>query len=98
MDGQHAGASAAGVLFRLTGLCGWPVWALPDVTTLDFPALVKARAFKGNGTVTQISDVYSGSLDEVMPVPQPPADPAAVATLVRYVTAAPEPPAGLTPG
>lgn len=27
--------SAAGVLVRLTGLRGWPVWVLPDVTTLD---------------------------------------------------------------
>lgn len=82
--------SAAGILFRLTGLRGWPAWVLPDVTTLDLPGLVKARAFRSGGTVGQISDVYSGSLDEVMRAPQPPADPAAVAALVRYVTAAPE--------
>ena len=58
--------SAAGILFRLTGLRGWPAWVLPDVTTLDLPGLVKARAFRPGGTVGQISDVYSGSLDEVM--------------------------------
>jgi len=58
---------------------------LPDVTTLDGPGLVKARAFKAGGTVTQISDVYSGSLDKVLAVPQPPADPDAVAALARYV-------------
>ena len=80
--------SAAGVLFRLTGLRGWPVWVLPDVTTLDLPGLGKARAFRSGGTVGQISDVYGGSLDEVLAVPQPPADPDAVAALGRYVTAA----------
>jgi hypothetical protein len=77
--------SAAGVLFRLTGLRGWPVWILPDVTTLDLAGLAKARAFRSGGTVSQIGDVYSGSLDEVFPVPQPPADTAAVAALARYV-------------
>ena len=65
--------SLAGVLVRLTGLRGWPVWVLPDVTTLDLPGLVKARAFRSGGTVGQISDVYSGSLDE--------------AALARYVDA-----------
>jgi hypothetical protein len=82
--------AAAGILVRLTGLRGWPVWVLPDVTTLDCPRLVKARAFRAGGTVTQISDVYSGSLDEVMAPGQPPAAPAAAAALARYVTAPPE--------
>jgi len=77
--------SAAGVLFRLTGLPGWPVWVFPDVTTLDIPGMGKARAFSRHGSVTKISDVYSGSLDKAMPVPQPAADPDAVAALARYV-------------
>ena len=76
--------SAAGVLVRPSGLRGWPVWVLPDVTTLG-PDLDKARAFSRGGTITQISDVYSGSLDELLPVPQPLADPGAVAALARYV-------------
>jgi len=46
----------------------------------------RARAFQGGGTVTQISDVYGGALDEVLPLPQPPADPEAVAALERYLT------------
>jgi len=37
------------------------------------------------GTITNISDVYSGGLNEVLPVPQPPAAPDAVAALARYV-------------
>jgi hypothetical protein len=80
--------SVAGVLVRLTGLRGWPVWVLPDATTLG-PEMTKARAFRSGGTITQISDVYSGSLDEALPVPQPPADPEAVAALARYLTAPP---------
>lgn len=36
----------AGVLVRLTGLRGWPVWVLPDVTTLDLGKLIGARAFQ----------------------------------------------------
>jgi hypothetical protein len=81
--------AAAGVLFRLTGLRGWPVWVLPDATTLG-TRITEARAFEaGGGTITQMSDIYSGSLDDVLPVPQPPADLDAVATLDRYVTAWP---------
>jgi hypothetical protein len=81
--------AAAGVLFRLTGLRGWPVWVLPDATTLG-PRITEARVFgAGGGTVTQISDIYSRSLDDVLPVPQPPADPDVVAALDRYVTASP---------
>ncbi len=76
--------SLAGVLVRLTGLRGWPVWVLPDVTTLG-PDFGRARAFKAGGTITSISEVYSGSLDEVIPVPQPPADPDAVAALARHL-------------
>jgi hypothetical protein len=81
--------SAAGVLVRLAGLRGWPVWVLTDATTFG-PGMTKARAFRHGGTICQISDVYSGSLDEVLPVPQPPADPDSVATLARYVTAPPD--------
>ena len=76
--------SAAGVLVRLTGLRGWPVWVLPDVTTLDLDKLPAARAFRAGGTVTQIADIYAGGLDKVLPVPQPPADPAIVAALAQY--------------
>jgi len=50
----------------------------------------EARAFQGGGTVTQISDVYGGSLDEVLAVPQPPADPEAVAALTRYLARPPD--------
>jgi hypothetical protein len=78
--------SAAGILLRLTGLQGWPVWVVPDATRYD-PEVLKARAFRYGGTICTISEVYSGSLDEVLPVPQPPADPLAVAALARYVTA-----------
>jgi hypothetical protein len=76
--------SAAGVLVRLTGLRGWPVWVLPDATIFG-PGMTKARAFQGGGTVTQISDVYGGSLDEVLAVPQPPADSSAVEALSRFL-------------
>jgi hypothetical protein len=78
--------SASGVLVRLTGLQGWPVWAVPDATSLG-PEVVKARAFRYRGTIANIGDVYRGSLDEVFPAPQPPADAAAVAALARYVIA-----------
>jgi hypothetical protein len=81
----RAGRSAAGVLVRLTGLRGWPVWVLPDATTLDLDRLPAARAFRAGGTITQISEIYAGGLDELLPVPQPPAEPAAVAALARYV-------------
>jgi hypothetical protein len=80
--------SAAGILVRLTGLRGWPVWVLPDATAHG-PAMTKARAFRTGGTITNISDVYGGSLDEVLAAPQPPADPEAVAALARYLTAPP---------
>jgi len=86
--------AAAGILFRLTGLRGWPVWVLPDVTTLDFPGMRKARAFRAGGTISQISDIYSGSLDELLPVPQPPADPSHIAALARYVSAGTMPASG----
>jgi hypothetical protein len=45
---------------RLTGLRGWPVWVLPNVTTLA-PILAVPRVFRAGGTITDISDVYSGS-------------------------------------
>ena len=80
--------SAAGVLVRLTGLRGWPVWVVPDATKHD-PEVLKARAFRPGGAICTISDVYGGSLDEVLAVPQPPADPDAVAALARYLTAPP---------
>jgi hypothetical protein len=80
--------SAAGVLVRLTGLRGWPVWVVPDGTTND-PGMFKARAFRDGGGICTIGDVYDGSLDQLLAVPQPPADPAAVAALVRYVSAVP---------
>ncbi len=60
------------------------MWVLPDATTFG-PGMTKARAFQDGGTITQLSDVYSGSLDQVLPVPQPPADPAALGALSRYV-------------
>lgn len=80
--------SATGVLVRLTGLRGWPVWVVPDATKHD-PEVLKARAFGPGAAICTISDVYDGSLDEVLAVPQPPADPDAVAKLTRYLTAAP---------
>ena len=89
--------SAAGGLVRLTGLRGWPVWVVPDGTKND-PGVFKSRAFRDGGSICTIGDVYDGSLDQLLAAPQPPADPAAVAALVRYITAAPEPPAGLAPG
>ena len=64
------------------------MWVLPDATTFG-PAMTKARAFRTGATITNISDVYGGSLDEVLAVPQPPADPDAVAALARYLTAPP---------
>ena len=70
--------AAAGVLVRLTGLRGWPVWVVPDATRHD-PEVLKARALGPGGAICTISDVYGGSLDEVLAVPQPPADPEAVA-------------------
>ena len=80
--------SAAGVLVRLTGLRGWPVWVVPDATEHD-PGVLKARAFAPGGAICTIGDVYSGSLDEVLAVPQSPADPAAVAALARYLSSPP---------
>ena len=79
--------SAAGILVRLTGMRGWPVYVVPDATKHD-QGVLKARAFGPGGAICTISDVYSGSLDQVLAVPQPPADPAAVAALARYVAAA----------
>ena len=78
----------AGVLVRLTGLRGWPVWVVPDATKHD-PEVLKARAFRPGGAICTISDVYGGSLDEVLAVPQSPADPESVAALARYLTAPP---------
>jgi hypothetical protein len=78
--------SAAGVLVQLTGLRGWPVWVVPDATRHD-QGVLKARAFGPGGAICTISDVRSGSLDQVLAVPQRPADPATVAALARYVTA-----------
>jgi hypothetical protein len=89
--------SAAGVLVRLTGLRGWPVWVVPTATKHD-PEVLKARAFRPGGAICTISDVYDGALDQVLAVPQPPADPAAVVALIRYVTGAPDAPAGSAPG
>jgi hypothetical protein len=80
--------AGAGVLVRLTGLRGWPVWVVPDATKHD-PEVLKARAFGPGGAICTISDVYSGELDKVLDVPQPPADPDAVAALARYLSAAP---------
>jgi hypothetical protein len=80
--------SAAGVLVRLTGLRGWPVWVLPDITTLDLDRLPAARIFRAGATITQMSDIYAGGLDEVLPPAQPPADPSAVAALARYTATA----------
>jgi len=77
--------SAAGVLVRLTGLRGRPVWVVPDATKHD-PEVLKERAFRPGGAICTISDVYGGALDEVLPLPQPPADPEAVAALERYLT------------
>ena len=82
--------SAAAVLTRLTGLRGWPVWVTPDVTSHD-PELLRARAFRRGGTICSISDVYSGSLDKILPPPQPPASPASVEALAWYLVR----PAGL---
>jgi len=76
--------SAAGVLVRLTGLRGWPVWVVPTATEHD-PGVLKARAFRPGGAICTISDVYDGALDQVLAIPQPAADPAAVAALARYV-------------
>ena len=86
LAGMH---SAAAVLSRLTGLRGWPVWVTPDATSYD-PEVLKARAFRRGGTICSIGDVYGGSLDEVLPMPQPSADPAAVAALSRYLTGPPD--------
>ena len=47
----------AGVLVRLTGLRGWPVWVVPDATKHD-PEVLKARAFRPGGAICTISDVY----------------------------------------
>jgi hypothetical protein len=81
--------SAAAVLIRLTGLRGWPAWVTPDATGHD-PQVLKARAFRHGGTICSIGDVYSGSLDKVLPLPQPPADPDAVTALTRYLTRPPD--------
>jgi hypothetical protein len=64
------------------------VWVVPDATKHD-PEVLKARAFGPGGAICTISDVYSGELDKVLDVPQPPADPDAVAALARYLSAAP---------
>jgi hypothetical protein len=80
--------SAAGVLVRLTGLRGRPVWVVPDATKHDREVL-RARAFGPGGAICTIGDLYEGSLDELLATPQPPADPDAVAALARYVTAPP---------
>jgi hypothetical protein len=77
--------SAAAVLVRLTGLRGWPVWVTPDATRHD-PQVLKARAFRHGGTICTIGEARDGDLDQLLPVPQPPADPAIVAELARYVT------------
>jgi hypothetical protein len=85
LDSQ-AGRPAAGVLVRLTGLRGWPVWVLPDATTIG-PGLGRTRALAAGGTITQISDVYRGSLDKVLPVPQSSANPSVIAALARFIPA-----------
>jgi hypothetical protein len=82
--------SAAGILVRLTGLRGWPVWVVPDATTPD-PGVLKAHAFRRGGTICTISEVSGGFLDERLPPPQPPAIPGAVAALARCLTPADDP-------
>jgi hypothetical protein len=52
--------------------------------------VLKARAFRYGGSICSIGDVYAGSLDEVLPVPQPSAASAAIAALSRYLTGAPD--------
>jgi hypothetical protein len=47
---------------------------------------LKARAFRHGGTICTIGEARDGDLDQLLPVPQPPADPAIVAELARYVT------------
>lgn len=77
--------SAAGILVRLTaGLRGCPVWVTPDATG-HHPDVLKARAFKYGGTICSIGEAATGSLADLLPVPQPPADPGIVAALARYV-------------
>lgn len=87
LDSQEA-RPAAGVLVRLTGLRGRPLWVLPDATTID-PGLSSARALAGPGAVTKVSDIYRGALDKALPGPQSPADPGAVAALAQFIPASP---------
>lgn len=84
MDTLHS-YSAAGVLVRLTGLTGQPVWVIPSHTRVH-KSVFQARCFsKGHGGICTLDDVYEGELTvHVLPVPQPPAEPEIVKILLRY--------------
>ena len=81
--------SAAGVMYRLTGLPGCPVWVVPSATELD-PEVAKAHALRNGGTVTTIDKIYEGILDGLYPAPQVPPLPSVAFALMRHLS---DPPA-----
>ena len=79
--------AAMGVVYRLTGLQGLAVWAVPTATVVDEAAIVRARCFqRQGGIITTIGEIYDGALDEDFPAPQPPASAAVVRALVPYLS------------
>jgi hypothetical protein len=79
--------SRAGVPYRLTeGKAGWSVFVVPDAVSFD-ESLSNARAVAKSGTFTNLAEVFSGALDELLPPTQLPVDPADVERLLAYVYA-----------
>ena len=74
-----------GVLFRVVGFAGHPVWVLPDLTVLDLESINPARVFRYGAYICNVSEVDAGGLDQFFPGLQPPADPGEVAALRRHL-------------
>ena len=85
-----------GVLVRVVGFAGLPVWILPDNTLLDHANLDRVRAFRYGAYIRSVSEVYADDLDRFFPDFQPHPDPADVAALCRHLQE-PEPAPTLEP-
>ena len=70
-----------GVLCRVVGFAGHPVWVLPDWTVPDPDSITTARVFRYGAYICNVSEVDAGGLDQFFPGLQPPADLAEVAAL-----------------
>jgi hypothetical protein len=83
--------SHAGVLVRLTGLRGYPVWLVPDATDTSDPSLPGARCLRLGGAILTTAELLGGRLLEYPGAAEilsgfGPADPANIAALARHVS------------